>query len=100
MIQRVVCFRFKPDTPPDAIQRHMDALAGLRAEIPQIRSYAGGRSLPAEGDPTPYDSVHYLSFDSLADVDAYFVHSAHQRFIEEHRAIWLDTLVLNAEIDA
>ena len=40
------------------------------------------------------------SFESLADVDTYFSHPAHQRFIQEHRAIWLDTLVLNAEVDA
>jgi hypothetical protein len=101
VVQRIVCFRFKKGTDEKRIQAHMDDLAGLADKIPQIRKYYGGRSISGEhGAPPDYDSLHYLHFESIEDVDTYFHHPEHKTFIERHRAIWEPgVLVLNAELD-
>ncbi len=98
--QRIVCFKFKPNATPESIQRHMDGLEALKGEIPQIVSYNGGRTVPLEdGTPPEYDSMHYLTFESQADIVVYFHHPAHQRFIEENKGIWDKVFVENAVID-
>lgn len=98
--QRIVCFRFKPNATSENIQRHMDAPEALKGEILQIVFYNGGRTVPLEdGTPPEYDSMHYLTFESQADIAVYFRHLAHQRFIEENKGIWDKVFVENAAID-
>jgi hypothetical protein len=101
VVQRIVCFRFKKGADGKKIQSHMDDFAGLADRIPQIKKYYGGRSISGErGAPPDYDSLHYLHFDSMEDVDAYFHHPEHKAFIERHREIWeTGVLVLNAGLD-
>jgi hypothetical protein len=79
----------------------MDDFAGLADKIPQIKSYYGGQSISGErGAPADYDSLHYLHFDSMDDVDKYFDHPEHKAFIGRHREIWEEgVLVLNAALD-
>ena len=101
MVQRVVCFKFKEGTDEDKIRAHMDDFAGLADKIPQIKKYYGGTVVSGElGAPAEYDSLHYVLFDSMEDVDTYFHHPEHQAFIERNRNIWeKGVLVLNAELD-
>lgn len=101
MVQRIVCFRFKKGTEEERIQAHMDDFAELADKIPQIRKYYGGRALSGElGAPADYDSLHFLLFDSMEDVDTYFHHPEHRAFIERNRDIWeKGVLVLNAALD-
>jgi hypothetical protein len=79
----------------------MDDFAGLADKIPEIRKYIGGRAISGErGAPADYDSLHYLHFDSMEDIDTYFNHSEHKAFIDRHRPIWEEgVLVLNAQIE-
>jgi hypothetical protein len=100
MIQRIVSFRFKPGTEKNAIQAHMDHFARLKDEIPQIQTYSGGLAIPDEhGNLPKFDSLHIATYQSMVDVDAYFHHPAHQKFIEAQKEIWADVLVLNSEIN-
>ncbi len=97
-IQRIVCFKFKPDISPEAIDQHMADFAGMQTDIPQIHGYRGGPTRPGDYNrPPDYDTMHYMTFDSMADVDIYFDHPAHKRFIERNREIWENVLVLNSE---
>ena len=98
MIQRVVCFRFKPDTDPEAIQQHMADFAGLEAAIPEIMSYRGGKVIHEVNDPqSGYDVMHYLTFANAQDIEIYFHHAAHQQFIQNNKAIWEQVAVISSE---
>jgi hypothetical protein len=97
MIQRVVCFRFKPGTETAEIARHMNSFRHMQEGIPQIQSYAGGLALtePDEDEPE-YQAVHYLTFKNAEEMDVYAGHPVHLAFIEENRAIWEKVLVINS----
>ena len=98
-IQRIVCFKFKADTSQEDKDRHMADFAALKAAIPQILSYSGGFALAGDvGEPPDYDTLHYLTFDSLDDVDLYFHHEAHQKFIAANKQSWDGVFVLAAEL--
>ena len=101
VVQRIVCFNFKKGTDEAKIQAHMDDFASLADKIPQIKKYYGGRAISGElGAPADYDSLHYVHFHSMEDVDIYFHHPEHKEFIERNRDIWeKGVLVLNAELD-
>jgi hypothetical protein len=100
MYQRVVCFKFVSGATEESIQHHLDRFKQLKSLIPQIVSYSGGRVVASETHPSlPYDTVHYVTFASLADIDLYFHHEAHQRFIEENKPIWDNVLVLDSLIE-
>jgi len=97
-IQRIVCFKFNPDASEVARQQHMQDFAGMQPAIPQILEYRGGRTRPGDFNrPPDYDAMHYLTFASMEDIDIYFHHEAHQRFIQRNRDAWASVLVLNSE---
>lgn len=99
-IQRIVCFKFKPGTSEEAIRQHMQDFAGMKAAIPQIQEYRGGRTKPGDNNrPPDFDTMHYLTYASMEDINLYLPHEAHQRFIERNREHWENVLVLNSEID-
>ena len=98
-IQRVICFKFKKGTSQEEITRHMHSLAALQSAIPQIKTYAASLTVPDElGNLPSFDSLHYVTFATMADVETYFHHQAHQDFIAENKHIWEDVLVLNGEL--
>lgn len=99
MIQRIVCFKFKADAAPEAIDGLMAGFAALRDVIPQIVEYRAGRVVVQSQQIPDYDSMHYLTFANLADVDGYFHHEAHQQFVRDHREVWERVLVLNAAFE-
>jgi hypothetical protein len=99
MYQRIVCFKFKPEADPEAIQKHMADFTRMANEISQIVSYSGGLTVADEhGNPPGYDSLHIATYHSMADIEAYFHHPIHQAFIETHKTIWADVLVLNSKV--
>lgn len=98
-IQRIVCFKFKPGTPEDCIRQHMADFAGMKDAIAQIQEYRGGRTKPGDHNSPPgFDTMHYMTFESMAAIDIYYYHEAHQRFIERNKEIWENVLVLNSEV--
>lgn len=100
MYQRIVCFTFQNTATEQDIQNHCQALARLKARIPQIVTYAGGRSIVTSVDGEPqWESVHYLTFAHIDDIETYFNHPAHLEFIEQYKHLWDDVLVCNATIE-
>ncbi|MFN2234006.1 MAG: Dabb family protein [Anaerolineales bacterium] len=98
MYQRFVCFKFKEDSPPDAVIQHMDMFAALKNTIPQIVSYAAGKTFAGGEGDEKFDTAHYVTFQSKDDIDRYFHHPAHQEFIVANRDHWEDVLVVDSEI--
>ena len=98
-IQRIVCFKFKPGTPEIAVQQHMQDFAGMKDFITQIQEYRGGPTRPGDFNRAPdFDTMHYMTFASMEDIDIYFHHEAHQRFIQRNKEGWENVLVLNSEL--
>ena len=98
MLQRVVLFQFVTGVDETAIEQHMADFRHLPAAIPEIRSYRAGRAT-GNDNPSVFDSMHYLTFDSLTDIEIYAKHEAHQAFIARNHEIWANVLALNAEIE-
>lgn len=98
-IQRIVCFRFKPGTSPEAIQQHMRGFAGLKDSISYILSYQAGPTVRGDLTEKPeYDVMHYCTYRSEEEIKLYSVHPVHQRFIEQNKAIWEKVLVINSRV--
>ena len=98
MYQRFVCFKFKENTPAEAIQQHMDMFATLKDTITQIISYSGGKTFYDGEGAEKFDTAHYLTYGSREDIDIYFHHTDHQRFVEANKAHWEAVLVIDSEI--
>jgi len=41
-----------------------------------------------------------LTFAGVQEVDQYFLHPEHRRFVEENRQSWESVIVLNGEVSA
>ncbi len=101
MYQRIVCFKFNSDVTEEAVQQHMAEFAALKDSIPQIMSYSSGLTEADSGGKTPeYDSLHYLTFESMDAIAAYVPHAAHQAFVQANSEKWEKVLVLNSKVDA
>lgn len=95
----MICkFKFKENTPADAIQRHLAMFAVLKDAIPQIVSYAGGKTYTGNEGADRYDTAHFVTYMTEEDIGIYFYHAAHQKFIEANKAHWEDVLVVDSEI--
>ena len=98
-IQRIVCFKFKAGTSPEAIEKHMKGFAGLKKGIPQILSYSAGKTVVADGQGMPeYDVMHYTTYENEQAVLIYNKHAVHQQFVAENKAIWEKVLVINSKL--
>lgn len=78
MITHVVCFRLKERTP-EAAGEVVRVLSGLRGRVPVLRSLSVGADVVRS--PRSYDVALVATFDSLADLEAYQVHPAHQEVV-------------------
>lgn len=98
-LQRIVCFKFKPGTTPQAIEQHMHGFAGLKDSISYILSYKAGPTLRADlSEKGEYDVMHYCTYRNEEEIKLYSVHPVHQRFIEQNKAIWEKVLVINSRL--
>ena len=98
MYQRLVCFKFKENTPPDAVAQHLDMFAALQDAIPQIVDYAGGLTFAGGEGDGKFDTAHHVTYKTKEDIDIYFHHAAHQAFIEANKAQWENVLVVDSEL--
>ena len=98
LIQRIVCFKFKKEATPAAIQQHMRGFAGLKDSISYILSYRVGPTVRGDLSEMPeYDVMHYTTFRSEEEIRLYSVHPVHLRFIEQNKSIWEKVLVINSK---
>ena len=76
---------------------------GELAKLPSIETVGSGATgKPAATDPRPVtdDSFSYhlsLTFDSIADHDAYQVHADHDAFVENCKDLWARVVVYDSE---
>lgn len=99
LIQRIVCFRFKPGTTEAQKQQHMRGFQILKDSIPYILSYRAGLTVPADlPNKGEYDVMHYTTYRSEETIRLYAVHPVHQRFIQQNQAVWEKVLVINSRI--
>lgn len=96
--QQVVCIKFKKGVEPEAIERHMNGFAALKHEIPQVVNYTSGKTILPDGAVSDYDVVHYLTFQSEADIKAFERSPAYKEFVAENKDIWAKNLTVNADI--
>jgi len=100
MYLRVVCFKFQETTTEQDIQSHCQGLVAFKERVPQIVTYAGGRSIETVVDGKPqWGSLHYFTFSHMEDIETYVHHPAHLEFIERYKHLWKDVMVCNATID-
>lgn len=98
-IQRIVCFKFKAGTTPEAIRQHMRGFANLKDSISYIVSYKAGPTVSADLTEKPeYDVMHYCTYRNEEEIKLYSVHPVHQRFIKQNKAIWEKVLVINSRV--
>ena len=84
MINHVVCFRFKPDTPVEAIVSAGEALLAMQGRIPEIRAIRWGPNhAPSASD---YSHVLTVVVDDMAAVGRYLEHPLHQDTVARYLA--------------
>ena len=99
-VQHVVAFKFKEGTSEKARQQHMNDFAGLQDKIPELRSYEAGKTFKVAYESTAdYDVMHYTTFANEADMEVYFNHPDHQKFIADNKDSWADVFVSNSRVE-
>jgi hypothetical protein len=82
MFHHVVMFRWKPGASAEQLAALEHALAGLPAQISELRAYRWGAD--AQVAPGNFDFAICADFDDVEAFRAYVVHPAHQRLVAEH----------------
>ena len=97
--QQIVCFKFKEGTKSEAIEQHMREFAALKHEIPQIISYTSGKTLNGvSGSSSEYDVMHYLTFQSEADIETFKKDQKQQQFVKNNQGSWDKVFTINSDI--
>ncbi len=96
--QQIVCVKFKNGVESAAVEQHMNGFAALKHEIPQVVGYTSGRTILPNQAVADYDVVHYLTFQSEADIKLFENSAAYKQFVSENKGIWEKTLIVNADI--
>ena len=78
--QHVVCFKFKPSTSAEDIQKLEGAFRALKHKIPLIVSLEWGTNVSKEQKNKGFTHCFVLTFKSEQDRDAYIVDPAHKAF--------------------
>lgn len=101
MFQRIVCFKYKPETSQEKIKSHLERFRKLPDMVPGIASYRGGLCVPnVNGDLPAFSSMHYLTFKTMEDMSLYFHHPEHQKFGKFGGEISEKIFVINSEISS
>jgi len=96
--QQVVCVKFKKGVESAAVEQHMNGFASLKHEIPQVVNYTSGKTILPNQAVADYDVVHYLTFQSEADIKTFENSAAYKQFVAQNQGIWEKTLIVNADI--
>lgn len=82
MIEHIVLFRWKPEATPGQIAEGMEALRGLKSQIPGIVALASGADF--SGRAQGYTHALVIRFSDRASFDAYGPSPAHRAVVETH----------------
>ena len=81
-----------------AVEQHMNGFAALKHEIPQVVGYTSGKTILPNQAVAEYDVMHYLTFQSEADIKIFETSAAYKQFVSQNEGVWDKTLVVNADI--
>jgi hypothetical protein len=79
-LRHVVLFKFKDDTPPEQLRAIEQAFCALPNQISTIAALEWGTDVSVEGIAQGFTHCFLLTFNSVADRDAYLPHPAHKAF--------------------
>ena len=97
MIEHMVLFQVKPETPAAAVDAMLDGLRGLKATSPKIVELTCGANFSARSQGFSHGLL--VRFESRADLEAYAVDPEHQRVVAERiRPIVESVLVVDYEV--
>lgn len=96
--QQIVCIKFKKGVESGAIEQHMNGFAALKHEIPQVVGYASGKTILPNQAVADYDVMHYVTFQSEADIKTFENSPAYKQFVAQNKDNWEKALVVNADI--
>ena len=96
--QQIVCIKFKKGVENAAVEQHMNGFATLKHEIPQVVGYTSGKTILPNQAASEYDVVHYLTFQSEADLQAFEKNPSYQAFVQQNSGNWAKKLIVNADI--
>ncbi len=96
--QQIVCIKFKKGVENTAVEQHMNGFAALKHEIPQVVGYTSGKTIRPNQAVAEYDVVHYLTFQTEADIHSFEQSPAYKQFIAQNEGVWEKTLTVNADI--
>ena len=96
--QQIVCIKFKKGVESQAVEKHMNGFAALKHEIPQVVNYTSGKTILPDQAVSDYDVVHYLTFQSEADIKTFENSPAYKQFVADNKGVWEKTLTVNADI--
>jgi hypothetical protein len=80
LLRHVVLFKFKDETPPEAVQAIEAAFCALPGQIDAIHDFEWGTDVSVEGIARGFTHCFLVTFKSEADRDAYLPHPAHRAF--------------------
>jgi hypothetical protein len=81
MIQHVVLFTFRPETPAEAQEQVLTELRSFPTHFPAMRDFVLGPNTSARDDRFSYAMT--IRFSSRDELDAYLTSDRHEQFVRE-----------------
>lgn len=99
-VQYMVAFKIKKNTSDEAVQQHMNDFASLQDKISELLLYEAGKTFTVPYKFTAdYDVMHFTTFANEADMEVYFNHPDHQKFINDNKDSWDNVFVSNSRVE-
>ena len=80
MLRHVVLFGFKSESTPEQVKEVEDAFRALPSKISEIADFEWGTNVSPENLAQGFTHCFFITFNSVAERDAYLPHPAHKEF--------------------
>ena len=81
-VRHIVLFKFKDDVEQESVDQIVAAFGDLKNQISEISDYEAGTNVSPEKLEQGFTHCFVVTFDTIADRDAYLPHPAHKKFVE------------------
>ena len=95
VLRHVVTFQFKEEITPARRDQAIKDFLALKDEIPEIKSFEGGKDISVEGLNKEFTHCFILSFENEAARDIYIPHPAHKKLAEKNKPLMQDLVVVD-----
>ena len=97
MIEHIVLFKVKPETPPQSVAAMINGLKGLKSRVPGVVDLSVGSNFSDRNKGFTHGLV--VRFQDRIALDGYIPHPAHREVVEKLiRPITEDVLAMDYEI--